>query len=529
MDTNNNIDLSTYIYEQFEKNPIGWGRIYLPHHFRINSPKFHLKIVKEALNNTYLAIAAPRESSKSTLLAFLYPLHSICFKKRRFILIVSNTYSKAARTLENVKKEFKDNNALKEDYPITIVKDSEGDSIIRHPDGFETRILCKGAEQIGSIRGEKFGAYRPDLILNDDIEDDEMVRNPERRAELKDLFDEVLGRAGETGLTQIIVIGTILHDDSLLAKLVSLKYYPEYRKLLFKARKILPDGTKVSIWKEKWSLEELDRLEKEKPDVFAKEMQNDPASGTAQVFNKDDFRYWRVDNLNYVLYDKESNVTGRGSLSDCKAAIACDLAWSEKRTADDSVIMCLYLTPYSDLLIDNYIAEKGMREDTLNEYIFSAYNRLSSITGKFVPLGIEKAMRESVAKWSLEREMRRRNIFIPIKEIKWETDKIQRIQSALYPRYKQHSLFHKQGMGDLEYQLVRFPSGVHDDVIDCLQIGSKILEFPKHIRKEETTDSHFEWLRNKALERKYGKSNKFSFGNKMKSKQYGLPAQESWR
>ena len=173
------------IIAQFADNPLVWAKVYFTHHFRIKSPLFHSKIMQQAMQHRFLGVAAPRESSKSTLLSFIYPTHQICFKKRRFIVIVSNTYSKAARTLENIKKEFKDNMVLQRDYPITITKDSEGDSIFRWGDGFETRVLCKGAEQMGSVRGEKFGAYRPDLIIIDDIEDDEMVRNPDRRRGVK--------------------------------------------------------------------------------------------------------------------------------------------------------------------------------------------------------------------------------------------------------------------------------------------------------------------------------------------------------
>ena len=161
-------DLSTNplqeLIDSFHKNPIIWGKIYFPNHFRIKSPDFHYKIIDQALLNRFLAVAAPRESSKSTLLSFLYSMHQICFRKRRFIVNISNTYSKAAQTLDNLKKEFKDNQVLRKDYPIVLTRDSEGDSIFRWGDGFETRVLCKGAEQIGAIRGEKFGAYNQSLF-----------------------------------------------------------------------------------------------------------------------------------------------------------------------------------------------------------------------------------------------------------------------------------------------------------------------------------------------------------------------------
>jgi hypothetical protein len=289
-----------------------------------------------------------------------------------------------------------------------------------------------------------------------------------------------------------------------MAKIVSKDFYPEYRKLLYRAKKLLPDGRYESLWHEKWTLSYLEQMEKDKPDVFAKEMQNDPVSGANQVFFKEDFRYWRRDSDKYVLFDESNKITSMGSFKDCKSAIAIDLAWSERRTADDNVIMGGLLTPQYDLLIYSYIAQKGLRPDFINDYIFSLHTRLKALTGDYTPLGMEKAMREQVAKWDLDKEMRHRNHFITIKPIKWETDKIKRITSALLSRYKQHSIYHGAGMGDLENQLLRFPSGVHDDLCDCEQILSKMFDYSKHPSKKIEGDDEFNWWRNKSIEVKKG-------------------------
>ena len=180
------------IYKAFESNPIIFGKHYFPHHFRSRSPYFHWLIIRESYENRYFAAQAPRGSAKSTVLAFLKPMHRICFKHKRFIVIVQNTYKKAANTLEGIKDEIKWNERIGRDFGIQFDKDAEGDTIFRHRDGFRIRVLCKGAEQIGSVRGEKFGAYRPDYILVDDLEDDEMVKSSERRRGLKELFDDAL-------------------------------------------------------------------------------------------------------------------------------------------------------------------------------------------------------------------------------------------------------------------------------------------------------------------------------------------------
>lgn len=506
------------IGEVMYENPIVWGRWYFGEHFRLGTVKYHVEILDLCKRYRWVAIAAPRESSKSTLVAFLYVFHCISFQRKRFIVVCSKTYGQAVRSLENIKKELRDNDKFKGDFRITLSKESEGDSIFRHPDGFETRVLCKGAEQIGSIRGEKFGAYRPDLIVVDDLEEDELVRNPERRAKLKEDYDTALIPAGDKEKVQVVVIGTILHDDSLMAKLVTQGVYGEYKKYKFQALWKRKDGAWESLWDEKWTVAELLKLEKEKPDVFAREYQNDPVSGLMSKFRREDFRYWKIENLRYILFGEEGEVTSSGDLRDCRAGIGVDLAWEEKREADYSVVMPIFLTPNCDILVDTYYCDKGLRPDQFNEILFTMEQRLRALTNSNVPIGFEKAKLEKVMKHLLGREMRLRNKWLLLKDISWSGDKIERIVTKLQPRYAQHSIYHRRGMGDLENQILRIPSGAHDDCPDALQIAVSILEYPKQGKKPMQQDSEFEWWRKQALEQRNRTRRKpaYAFGTKHK-------------
>jgi hypothetical protein len=414
-----------------------------------------------------LAVAAPRGSAKSTVLTLLFPLHAIVFKRKHFILICQSTYDKAARSLENIKKEFRDNSKLNE-YGIKIVKDSEGDSIFKHSDGMEVRVLCKGAEQLGKVRGEKFGAWRPDLILVDDLEDDELVRNPDRRAMLKETFDEALIPAGDKHTMDVIVIGTILHDDALMARLVSPTEYGEYRKLLYKA--LGDDG--VSLWPQKWSVEELKKIEADKPAVFAKEYQNDPSHGDMNDIKASDFRKWKIIENDYVLYGAEGEIIARGELRTCRAAIACDLAWEEKRESDSTAIVPGFLTPESYLLVDDYVCKKGVKPDAFISIVSEMEKRLRALTGYYVPVGLEKAKLEKVYKHLFREAMKKNNHWISFKDLVWDADKIQRIMVRCQPRYAQHAIFHKAGMGELELQMTRIRSTPHDDL--CFEKGTRI-------------------------------------------------------
>lgn len=481
-----------------------------------------------AMSQRFLAVGAPRESAKSTIINFDYVSHAIRFKRKRFIVIIANPFKKAASYLDAIKREFAENENLKNKFPsIKIVKDAEGDSIFKHPDGFETKVLCKGVEQIGTIRGQKFKFSRPDLIICDDIEDDEMVKNPERRKELQSYYDEAVVPAGEAGNCQYIIIGTVLHDDSQLAKMLSKDKYPEYHKILYQALLDYPESPR-SLWPSKWSVETLLTMMKEKPTVFAKEYQNDPASGSNVRFEKKDFRYWRNEQGRYVLFGPENEVLSTGLLKDCRASIACDLAWKEKRSsgADSTVILPGYLTPESEILIEDYIHKIGMRPDEFIEQIFIMVDRLEKLTGSSVPVGFEKAMLENVTQWLMKRDMKLRNKFILTKELVWDADKETRIEMRLQPRYSQHVIFHKQGMGELEHQLTRFPSVTHDDIIDAEQGLVQLLQFPKGRKSGVQSEDQFEFVRQMAIDARKSPSRAWKKNGSV-SKYYELPHQKS--
>jgi len=487
------------VYNMLKVNPILVLHFLFDQHARKGSPLFHLELMQYSMLEKKLAVAAPRGSAKSTILMFLKPIHAILFKQKRFIVIVQNTFKKAAMSLDTIKKELLENQMLTEHFPgITITKDAEGDSIIRHADGFETKVLCKGVDQIGSIRGVKFGAYRPDLIIGDDIEDDELVRNPDRRIQLQADFDDALIPAGDTDTCQFIFIGTVLHDDSLIAKLVSADHYVDYRKLFYRAR-FEENGVMVSLWPEVWSVDDLNEMEKKKPSTFAKEYQNDPVSGLSVRFKREDFRYWREGDGRYFLLDQEGSVITSGELRDCKAAIACDLAWKEKRENDRTVIMPGFITPGSEILVADYVAKRGMRPDEVGDVLFEMVARLKRMTGTDVPVGFEKAMLENVTQYLLRQRMRKENRWITTQELVWDADKQTSIETRLQSRYAQHVMFHKRGQGDLESELERFPSGVHDDLPDALQGLVQLLRYPKARKKEEREPDDAQFMRLRQL------------------------------
>lgn len=520
------------LYTTFLNTPLAWGKWYFPHHLRDQSPWFHWKLIEESSDITiidgvptgcrFFACVAPRGSAKSTVLAFLKVTHRISFKKKRFIVIVQNTYKKAASTLEGIKDEVRYNEKFKADFGISLEKDAEGDTIFRHRDGFRIRVLCKGAEQIGSVRGEKFGAYRPDYILIDDLEDDEGVKNPERRQALKELYDNALIPAGDAHNLCVDFIGTILHDDSLAAKIIGIGAntgeYAEYRRLFFRALdKNRITGVEESLWPERWSVQELKKLERDKPEMFAKEYQGDPSSGSLETIRREDFRYWRIEEGCAVLYGAFDEVVNRWGLKECRAGVGIDMAWENKKASDFTAVMPGLITPANDLLVDDYIEKKGMRPDEFERLIFDLNERYEKLTGKRVCFGFEKAKLEKVMKWFLQESMKRNGKYLWFKDIAWGTqDKVERIMFRIANRYSQHSVYHKKGMGNLENQLIRLRSAAHDDLCDSLAMLPEILAFAPLKEKVRQPEDMFKFLQKqtRGYRANQQRTSNYQFGSK---------------
>ena len=256
-----------------------------------------------------VAIAAPRSHAKSTAITHVYVLASVLFRDRQFCLIISDTYEQAVMFLKDISSELKENEELVGFFDIdtNFEKDSENDIIVKFKDGSKFRIIAKGSEQ--KVRGLKWDGKRPDLIVCDDLENDEIVMNEERRRKFKNWFlDALLPCRSDGG--KIRVVGTILHLDSLLENLMPelhdkkytifepLKSYSintrkAWRGIRYRAHPAINDFSSI-LWESKMPETRL-RAERQKyldagnPEGYAKEYLNYPIDESQSYFRKGDF------------------------------------------------------------------------------------------------------------------------------------------------------------------------------------------------------------------------------------------------
>lgn len=253
------------------------------------TPQFHREAWGLYCSDAVEALCvAPRDHAKSTSLTFVFSLASVCFRVSDYVIIIGSTEPKASEQLSNIADELRENVDLRQEFGIkSFESDQKTEIIVECEDGYRFRILARGAEQ--KIRGSLWKNKRPNLIICDDMEDDEQVESKARRLKFRKWFFRAVKPAlSKSG--KIRVHGTILHEDSLLARLRKNK---AWKSLFYKAHRAYDDFSDL-LWPERWTEEQLraKRLEFEEegdPGGYSQEYLNTPLDYGTKYLNKDNF------------------------------------------------------------------------------------------------------------------------------------------------------------------------------------------------------------------------------------------------
>ncbi|MFP4381346.1 MAG: hypothetical protein ACLFUS_12670 [Candidatus Sumerlaeia bacterium] len=202
-----------------------------------------------------LAIAAPRGAAKSTIKSLIYPLHAMLYQREKYIIILSATLKQAGQRLKNITDEILTNQRLQRYYPAAF----EGKRKITRQSILFNECLLEIYSAGTEIRGISFRQWRPSLIILDDIEDSRVAHSIERRDRLWEWNNEVIENLGDS-YTAIEIVGTILHPDSLLSRLIR---RPDYHGRVFKSIERFADNQALwDQWKQIYTrLEDPDRVE----------------------------------------------------------------------------------------------------------------------------------------------------------------------------------------------------------------------------------------------------------------------------
>ncbi len=443
-----------------------------------------------------VAMAAPRGFAKTTGMTVSYGMSTLLFRERKFMILVSDTESQAAMFLGYIKEQLQENQALVELFGlkrddkgiVRFIKDTETDVIVEFEDGYKFRIIAKGAEQ--KLRGLIWNGTRPDIILCDDMENDELVMNKERREKMRQWFySALLPCLSSQGI--IRVVGTILHMDSLLERLMPkpfdkwshqepLKLWSEIKKHGWRSVKYRAHTDDFShlLWEEKQDEHQLREKRAEytgmgMPDKYSQEYLNVPLDESVAYFKRGDFEALSEE-------DRKLNL---------KYYITVDLAIAEHERADYSVFIVAGVDEFRRIHIKHVIRARLDGREIVDTLI--------ALQRTYDPeiIGIEDMQVSKSIGPFLREEMVQSNTYLNLYQLKHGgKDKIARARS-IQARMRAHGIVFDKSADwypSFEEELTRFPRDTHDDQVDAFaylgMLLDKVIEAPT---QEEMDDDEY--------------------------------------
>lgn len=410
----------------------------------IEPAEFHRELYTILLTERFAAIAAPREHAKSTVVSVIFPLYCICYKLRRFIVLIGDTQPNAALQLAAVKEELETNAALRADFG-DLVGDKKWDvNDCRTSTGIT--IVARGAGQ--SMRGLRYRQYRPDLVIIDDLENEESVDNPETREKLMKWFKGTVMSLGKSA--QIFAVGTILHFDSFLSNLLEADKFKRFIKRRYEA--VDDEWTLESVlWAAKWDLDSLKQKAEDVGSVFFnQEFRNRPISADTQVFQEE----WIIRHA----YRREEL-----QLKSFVRVTYYDPAISQKKRADFFASVTLAIDEKGFLHVER---SEGVKLPYIKQKEF-ILNRYDEEHPRIV--GIENQAYQDALKQEMDEQSRLTNRYINIIGVPNLTDKFLRISSISSLVENGTIRFCLDGTQKTLIQQLLYLGKIKDDQADALQ------------------------------------------------------------
>lgn len=452
----------------------------------------------------YVAIAAPRRHAKTTAITTTYTLACLLFRERSYALIVSDTVTQAVQFLGDIKRELLNNDQLRSLFKVKeFVKDADDDFICICEDGHMFRVQAKGSEQ--KVRGLKWNNKRPDLIMCDDLENDEIVMNKERRDKFsKWFYGALIPCISYNGVVRYV--GTILHNDSMLERLMPKLYDKKTQRSSLKTW-----TTKRSQWKSVKYRAHTDDFKEFLWESMAVKAAKEEGLNTAREY----FQYLRQGFIEMGLAEKYSQeylnlpidesstyfkrpdflaMTEEDGKKTVNYYVTADLAISEDERADYSVFLVAGVDEDRKIYVKDVIRERMDGREIVDTIML-----LEKIYQPQV-IGIEEMQVSKAIGPFLREEMAKQNVWPSVMPLKHQgKDKHARAKS-MQGRVRAHTVrFNKAGewYQTFEDECCTFPRSKHDDQFDSFAYLGMLLDvvIEAPTKQEQEDEEYFEQLR----------------------------------
>lgn len=476
-------------------DPVHFNSVMLPEWFDLPMPRFHRDIYVPLADPRVklLVVQMPRGFGKTTILqGFL--MQQVVNLRHPVIVYVGDTYTQAELHTEAVREELEINDSIQKIYGKQKGVKKWTSTMWTTANGIS--VIPRGSNQ--SIRGLKVGRSRPSLVIIDDPENDENVETKEQRDKLWRHFYAVIKpmlQAGSRMNTKIVYLGTPVHEDCMLFRLIELlnssvlKDNPQTRVVQVGAR----DAEGQSVWSELWSTERLNEEEAEYAeagmlDTFYQEYLGQVIAGKDADFPMDAATYYTEDELP----------------SDLRTTMSIDVAYSMARSAD----FCAATVFSTSSKVKAVFIREGIRRRMKpNKFL----ELLAQLNATYRPsrVFVQNAVLDEFFRfYASEKDTR-----LPFESVKISRrkDAKKRRIASLEPLYITGRLRFLRRHSDLLAELWSHPRPKHDDISDALAVGISKVRIPgwypqedaKHL-EQGSFEAIMKSIRRRAGQHQYG-------------------------
>lgn len=509
-------DVLFFAYEYFSdgKNPDNETNL-IPAGAQLQTaPQFHSELCGKLDELTVdkptkrIGWGAPRGTGKSAYLSNVYPTHSVVYRNRRYILIISETVDMSQNFLEFVSTNLKHNAKLRTDFGEVLdpnnkknAEDNQGSFVT------STNIKVQAASIGGQLRGSRFKNARPDLIICDDIESSKNTNTQDLRDKNLHWFNSVIEPIGDPDTTAIIYMGTLVHGQGLLPNVLQRPEYDSkiYSSILsepvhsdmwekfdnmlrdvnnpnrlidaenyyYENKELMDEGVKV-LWQERF---DYLALMKKKVDLgsraFSSEYLNLPSDLESAIFKEEYFDHFERDDL----YFKD------GSKKYLDIYGFWDIAMGKNSRSDYNAIVIIGREPKTGVV---YVLEAFAKKCPPHEAMQKALEYLEQYRPKV--FGVETIN----AQFEFYRQLQQKAVQLglygtKIRPVNPTAKKEQRIE-ALEPLFEQGFIKTQKHHRLLEEMFIQYPTHPHDDLPDCLASAlglTRLVKARRHFYKPE--------------------------------------------
>ncbi len=318
-------------------------------------------------------------------------------------------------------------------------------------------------------------------IILDDFESELNTKTPDSRRQIKEWVTAAVYPAIDFDKNGFLWCnGTIVHYDSFLNGLVRSKQEAdktgeEYTWSVF-TRKAIEDGK--PIWPSRWPIKKLEErkqfyIDSGTPAKFYQEYMNQAKSPEDQIFSEEDINEGiyqgntRFDEAADSWYIQFSD----GSKEYINIYIGVDPASTVSSRSDYSVIMVLGVTAEYDYYVIDYWRKRVLPMECADE-IFKIAKQYSPIRR----INIETIAYQEMLRDYIMKRSKKEGLFLPgiEKGIKnYNSKKKDRLFEGLQPMFKAGAVHLKKQHHEFIDELIDFPKGSHDDVIDAFYLATQ--------------------------------------------------------